>query len=118
VTPPESAPAPTAPVVGPETTPTEPTVLPETQPTPQSSVVTPLDTDGDGLTDDEEARLGSDAQKLDTDEDGLTDYEEAIIWKTNPLAADTDGDGYPDGTEVRNGYNPLGAGKLLQVPQE
>lgn len=103
--------------------------------------VTPpvIDTDKDGLTDVEESILGADPSSADTDKDGLTDYEEvkiyntdplnpdtdndglndreeALTWKTNPRSADTDGDGYQDGEEIRNGYNPLGAGKL--VPPE
>jgi hypothetical protein len=48
----------------------------------------------------------------DTDGDGLTDRDETMIWHTDPLNPDTDGDGYKDGEEVKNGYNPLGAGKL------
>lgn len=48
-----------------------------------------LDSDGDGLTDEMEIRLG-----------------------TNPELADTDGDGFSDGEEVRNGYNPIGTGNL------
>lgn len=49
---------------------------------------------------------------LDSDNDGLTDYEEIFIYKTNPNKKDTDGDGYSDGDEVKNGYNPLGEGKM------
>jgi hypothetical protein len=45
---------------------------------------------------------------LDTDQDGLTDQEERMIG-TDPLSADTDGDGYSDGKEVESGYNPLKA---------
>ncbi|MEK7508624.1 MAG: hypothetical protein AAB568_02090 [Patescibacteria group bacterium] len=116
--------APTAPVVGPapETTPPETAPAPEAggaELTPPSAAPPPavnVDTDGDGLTDEEEARLGTDPAKVDTDDDGLTDYEEVIIWKSNPLGADTDGDSYADGIEVRSGYNPLGAGKLLELP--
>jgi len=48
-----------------------------------------LDSDGDGLTDDMENRLG-----------------------TNPNDADSDGDGYIDGAEVKDNFNPLGAGEL------
>ena len=43
--------------------------------TPATPVVAkgPVDTDGDGLTDEEEARLGTDPRNPDTDSDGLTD---------------------------------------------
>jgi hypothetical protein len=74
-----------------------------------------VDTDGDGLTDDEEARLGTNPLNPDTDGDGLTDYEEVMIYGTNPLNRDTDGDGYSDGEEVANGYNPLGEGLLIEL---
>lgn len=73
----------------------------------------PIDSDKDGLDDVREKEIGTDPNKADTDGDGLIDGDEVIIWKTNPLKADTDGDGYPDGSEVRNGYNPLGPGKLF-----
>lgn len=43
---------------------------------------------------------------LDSDQDGLTDQEEKMIG-TDPLNPDTDGDGYSDGEEVSSGYNPL-----------
>ncbi len=72
-----------------------------------------LDTDGDGLTDAEEAALGTDSAKTDTDADGLTDREEAQTYQTNPLNSDTDGDTYTDGDEVKAGYDPKGPGKLL-----
>jgi len=55
-------------------------------------VISPLDSDGDGLTDADEAAVGSDADDPDSDDDGLNDYEEVEIWLTNPLNADTDGD--------------------------
>lgn len=45
---------------------------------------------------------------LDSDQDGLTDQEEHMIG-TDPFKADTDGDGYSDGKEVESGYNPLKA---------
>jgi hypothetical protein len=72
----------------------------------------PVDTDGDGLDDTKEAELGTNSNQADTDGDGLNDGEEVMIWKTNPVMADTDGDTYSDGVEIRNGYNPLGAGKF------
>ncbi len=74
------------------------------------------DNDGDGLTDAEEQELGTDPKRADSDEDGLFDKEEVKIYKTNPLNFDSDGDGYSDGQEVQNGYNPLGTGRLLQLP--
>ena len=43
---------------------------------------------------------------LDSDQDGLTDQEEKMLG-TDPFKADTDGDGYSDGKEVESGYNPL-----------
>ncbi|NDA27092.1 MAG: hypothetical protein EBZ05_09755, partial [Verrucomicrobia bacterium] len=46
------------------------------------------------------------AVNLDTDGDGLSDAEEATLG-TNPSLADTDGDGVSDGAEVRSGTNPL-----------
>lgn len=42
----------------------------------------------------------------DTDGDGLTDAEEADLG-TDPAKADTDGDGITDGDEVKNGTDPL-----------
>ncbi len=42
----------------------------------------------------------------DTDHDGLTDVEEAALG-TDPLKPDTDGDGLMDGWEVQYGLNPL-----------
>lgn len=74
-----------------------------------------IDTDSDGLSDEEELVLGTDINLSDTDSDGLSDYEEVQIYKTNPLKADTDGDTYNDGQEVKTGYNPLGAGKLIDL---
>lgn len=71
-----------------------------------------VDTDGDGLSDQEEALFGTDINSVDTDGDGLSDYEEVKTYLTNPLNADTDGDTYPDGSEVEKGYNPNGEGKL------
>jgi len=58
------------------------------------------DSDGDGLTDEEEASLGTDPFNKDTDGDGLTDYEEVKVYKTDPLNKDTDFDGLTDGDEV------------------
>ncbi|MGD8747288.1 MAG: OmpA family protein [Balneolaceae bacterium] len=62
----------------------------------------PVDTDGDGLTDAQEAQLGTDPNSADTDGDGLTDADEVNQYKTDPLTADTDGDGLNDGDEVNS----------------
>ena len=51
------------------------------------------------------------AADADDDDDGLTNTEEAE-YGTDPDEPDTDGDGFLDGEEVKNGYNPLGDGKL------
>jgi hypothetical protein len=49
---------------------------------------------------------------FDRDEDGLPDDAERRF-RTDPDDPDTDGDGFTDGDEVRNGYNPLGRGRLV-----
>ncbi len=68
----------------------------------------PKDSDGDGLTDDEEAKLGTDPFNKDTDGDELTDGDEVKVYKTNPLNPDTDFDGLKDGQEVLSyKTNPL-----------
>lgn len=74
--------------------------------------VAPVDSDGDSLTDLQEAALGTNPNLIDSDFDGLSDYEEVYIYGTDPLNPDTDGDSYSDGDEVKNGYNPKGQGKL------
>jgi hypothetical protein len=112
VTPPAVV-TPTTPAVQPT-----PPVVPVVLPPETSSTTTPadVDTDGDGLTDAQEAKLGTDPKMVDTDGDGLTDREEVQVYHTDPLKRDTDGDGYTDGEEVKNGYNPNGPGKLLPIP--
>ena len=100
----------------------------------------PKDTDGDGLSDEDEAKyktdpkntdtdgdtlgdgnevnglgvdlIKTDPAKADTDGDGLTDWEEFALYKTDPNNPDTDGDGFSDGNEAAKGYNPLGPGKI------
>ncbi len=85
---------------------------------PPEAVQKPVDSDGDGLTDAEEAQLGTNPQSADTDQDGLSDDEEVKVWHTDPKNPDTDGDGYLDGQEVRGGFNPNGQGKLFAVPKK
>jgi hypothetical protein len=78
-------------------------------------IASPVDTDKDGLTDQEEIQLGTNINSVDSDRDGLFDREEVKVYKTNPLEQDTDGDTYLDGAEVRGGYNPNGPGKLYEL---
>ena len=66
------------------------------------------DTDGDGLSDAEEAVYGSDPLNRDYDGDGLADGEEVYIYGTDPVNNDTDGDSLLDGEEnYQYGTNPL-----------
>jgi hypothetical protein len=89
------------------------------------------DIDGDGLTNDEEARYGTNPYDQDTDgdglsdwyeimqlksspflidsdRDGLTDFEEAVKYRTRPDTLDTDRDGLSDAEEVQTYFtNPL-----------
>ncbi|MDP7256330.1 MAG: plastocyanin/azurin family copper-binding protein [Candidatus Poseidoniia archaeon] len=55
----------------------------------------PVDTDEDGLSDEEEGELGTDPNDPDTDGDGVNDYDE-VLWEIDPLNPDTDGDGLND----------------------
>jgi len=56
-------------------------------------------------------QLDAAAGEVDTDHDGLTDEEEAQ-YATDASNPDTDNDGYLDGTEVFFGYNPNGNGLI------
>lgn len=64
------------------------------------------DTDGDGLVNAEEDRLGTDKNSPDSDGDGLGDGEEVHTHGTDPLKQDTDGDGIDDKTELEDGTDP------------
>lgn len=70
----------------------------------------PVDSDGDGMSDEFEATYGFDPQDpsdaaLDTDDDGLSNLEEYLLG-TDPEKADSDGDGMPDQYEVQNRFSP------------
>lgn len=65
-----------------------------------------VDTDHDGLSDQEELLYNTNPKKKDTDEDGLSDREEVRVYATDPRNPDSDGDGYKDGEEVTHFYDP------------
>lgn len=61
------------------------------------------DSDMDGVTDEKEARAGTDPRVMDTDQDGLIDGRDP-----EPLNPDTDGNGMPDGIDLyRTDYRKL-----------
>ena len=82
---------------------------PPAPPTTTTTTSTPaIDLDGDGLSDDEEAGLGTDHNNPDTDGDTLSDGEEVETHGTDPLDIDTDDDELPDAGEiVTYGSDPL-----------
>ena len=82
-----------------------------------NQAVQPMDSDLDGLTDEEEALYGTSPIQVDSDNDGLTDRDETKVFETDPNNSDTDGDSYLDGAEVRVGYDPKGPGRLLEIQQ-
>jgi uncharacterized membrane protein len=65
-----------------------------------------LDSDGDGLTDQQEAELGTNPYNPDTDGDKSWDGVE-VQQGTNPINPDTDSDGLLDGNEVPPCSDPL-----------
>jgi len=67
------------------------------------------DSDGDGLSDDEEImRYRTDPYNVDGDADGLRDSYEVLTFHSDPFRPDTDLDGLNDGDEVRTYFtDPL-----------
>lgn len=55
-----------------------------------------------------------DAENPDTDGDGITDEDEKRIG-TEPEKADSDGDGIPDGLELQLGLNPLRKSRMERL---
>lgn len=68
-----------------------------------------IDTDKDGLSDEEEENIyKTDPNNADTDGDKLNDGQEVYVYHTNPLLKDTDGDRLSDFEEaVLIGTSPL-----------
>jgi hypothetical protein len=67
----------------------------------------PGDKDADGLSDQEEARIGTNPEDRDTDKDGLNDGNEVQNVHSNPLSKDTDGDGFSDYAEYVDAHDRL-----------
>ena len=78
-------------------------------------VMTSLDTDGDGLLDGEEQRLGTRTDSADSDGDKLSDFAEVRTHGTNPLLKDTDGDGADDAQELAAGTDPNSATDVFKI---
>jgi hypothetical protein len=70
--------------------------------TPKASAGRPGDRDGDGVSDRDERRAGTDPRSADSDRDGISDGRERRLG-TDPLAADSDGDGIGDRREAGSG---------------
>jgi len=94
------------------------TPAPETATVTPATVVTPIpseiatSSDVNSLLDQTAiASSSTPIPLLDSDSDGLFDDEE-ILLGTSATFSDSDGDGYSDLTEINKGYNPAGAGKL------
>jgi hypothetical protein len=75
--------------------------------TATSALVTTTTSDSVG-----EASSSSVAAILDSDHDGLTDEEELVLG-TSATSTDSDGDTFSDLAELTSGYNPAGTGKLV-----
>ncbi|WP_415923228.1 hypothetical protein [Steroidobacter sp.] len=74
-----------------------------------------VDTDGDGLTDQQEiVTYSTNPARADSDSDGLNDYDEVVTHQSDPWDTDSDDDGYTDLDEVLYGGDPNDASVLPQ----
>jgi len=74
-----------------------------------------VDSDGDGLSDQEEIEVyHSDPYDTDSDDDGIPDGQEVKQYGTSPALADTDGDGVGDREEILTGGR---SPRLADLPQ-
>jgi alpha-tubulin suppressor-like RCC1 family protein len=85
-----------------------------------TTVIVKADTDGDGCSDEWETLYGFDPEQAfdgegDFDGDGLTNAQEAALG-TNPLNPDTDNDGYSDREEKEAGSDPLNGNDIPRDP--
>ncbi|MCM8536406.1 MAG: malectin domain-containing carbohydrate-binding protein [Lentisphaeraceae bacterium] len=92
-----------------------------------SVTLKPVDTDGDGLTDEEELTLGTNPNLADSDGDGINDGDELKYWGNkwnadsdgdgiiNLLDPDSDNDGVNDGDELAAGTDPTEKPELPPV---
>lgn len=74
-----------------------------------------LDTDHDGLSNRDEALLGTNPNNADTDGDGLPDGVEVFTFGSNPTNPDSDGDNYTDGEEAALGKTPTVFCKVMKA---
>ncbi|MBN1421752.1 MAG: hypothetical protein JXP34_23465, partial [Planctomycetes bacterium] len=65
------------------------------------------DSDRDGLDDGAELAASTDPLAHDSDGDGIGDGQEVAVTATDPGRADTDGDGFADGLELAIGADPI-----------
>ena len=73
---------------------------------PFSPMDATFDWDGDGLSNLQEYRLGTDVLRFDTDNDGFADWEDAFPLNSK-YQVDLDNDGMPDRFENDNFLNPF-----------
>lgn len=74
------------------------------------------DDDGDGLSNVNEFKVGSDPKNPDTDGDTLTDGAEVLTHHTSPALEDTDRDGMPDWWEIEEKLQPTNPNDRFQDP--